>query len=215
MARRRGLVIGCASACGLMLAGVSVGVASEATKIMYVAPVNRHGVPLPGWRVTSRVRGTCDAGSDSVPGPVYRCFAGNSVLDPCWADRVEEGTVLCPVEPWSGELVKLTTTAGLPPSTQRVPASLGFPWAVQLSSGKRCVAVQGAHEEYDGRVVGYTCVHGLRHGLSLLRGMDRAHEPWTFDSASWTGQEYVPGPTETVMIAWYGGPAPNSDRATP
>jgi hypothetical protein len=42
--------------------------------------------------------------------------------------------------------------------------------------------------------------------------MHQSQEPWTFDSAIWTGKEYIPGPTETVRIAWYGGPSPAAKR---
>ncbi len=68
------------------------------------------------------------------------------------------------------------------------------------------MAAQGAHDQYLGRVVDYACGH--RYRLVLLRGMHRSREPWSFDSAIWTGKRYVRGPQETVRIAWYGGPAP-------
>ncbi len=179
---------------------------TTATKVLYVAPVNRSGHPLADVRIIIDVRGTCEPGSDSVPGPVYRCFdAGNSILDPCWADRGHAGSVLCMEEPWSQSVVELDTRR-LPTSTQLVPRSLSYPWGVKLANGEKCLAAQGAHDEYRGRVVDYSCGH--RFHLVLLRGIDQSHEPWTYDSAVWTGAKYIPGPTETVRIAWYGGPRP-------
>jgi hypothetical protein len=179
---------------------------SAATKVVYVAPVDPSGHPLPNVRIVSDVRGTCEPGSDSVPGPVYRCFdTGNSILDPCWADHEHAGSVLCMGKPWSQTVVRLDTRR-LPTSTQSVPRSLSYPWGVKLANGAKCLAAQGTHDQYRGRVVDYYC--GRSFHLVLLRGIHRAHEPWTYDSAIWTGMKYTPGPSEAVSIAWYGGPAP-------
>jgi hypothetical protein len=179
---------------------------SPATKVVYVAPVNQGGRPLPGVRITLRLTGgNCEPGSDSVPGPVYRCFVGNSILDPCWADSEHARAVLCMTEPWSQTAVELQTR-GLPASTQPVPRSLSYPWGVKLANGEECIADQGAHDEYRGRVVDYSCGH--RFHLVLLRGIHQSHEPWTYDSAIWTGTKNITGPTETVSVAWYGGPQP-------
>jgi hypothetical protein len=196
-----------------MILATAPGVLASApapTKVVYVAPVDSHGRPLPNLTIFIDVRGTCEPGSDSVPGPVYRCFdVGNSVLDPCWADKDHAGAVLCMPSPWSQNVVELDTKA-LPASTEPVPKSLAFPWGVQLANGEKCLAAQGAHDEYRGRVVDYAC--GKTYRLVLLRGMHQSQEPWTFDSAIWTGKEYIPGPTETVRIAWYGGPSPAAKR---
>jgi hypothetical protein len=198
---------------GLALAAAAAGIAAgpTATRIVYVAPVDARGHPVASDLILVATKGTCEAGSDSVPGPVYRCFNDdNTVLDPCWAARglvldPHHRAVLCMPFPWSRYVVRLDSS-GLPPSTQPVPRSLSFPWGVRLANGDNCIALQGAHDQYRGRVVDYACGSGYR--LVLLRGMHHSHEPWTFDSAIWDGKSYSPGPTETVSLAWYGGPAP-------
>ena len=177
----------------------------------YVTPVDRSGQPLGGLRVVLHARGSCEVGSDSVPGPVYRCFEANFVIDPCWADRAHSGSVLCMVEPWSDRVMELDTGHPLPASDQPVPTSLAYPWGVKLANGERCLAAQGAHDIYRGRAVDYFCGHAFH--LVLLRGMHMSHEPWSFDSAIRTGTKYIPGPRETVRIAWYGGPAPEGRAA--
>jgi hypothetical protein len=96
------------------------------TKVIYVAPVNRSGQPLPGLRIFLDVRGHCEAGSDSVPGPTYRCFEANSILDPCWADSAHAGSVLCMEEPWATSVVQLDTGHRLPASDYQVPKSLSL-----------------------------------------------------------------------------------------
>jgi hypothetical protein len=178
----------------------------SATKVSYVAPVNRSGQPVPGLRIIRDVRGHCEPGSDSVPGPAYRCFEGNSILDPCWADRAHAGSVVCMEEPWSKTVTLLRTGRRLPASDYPVPASLNYPWGVKLAHGEECLAAQGAHDMFRGRVVDYFC--GDRFHLVLLRGKHRLHEPWSFDSAVWTGHRYVAGSRQLVEVAWYGGPAP-------
>jgi len=178
---------------------------SAATRVIYVAPVDANAQPLAGVSVSLDVRGKCEPGSDSVPGPVYRCFdVGNSILDPCWADHAEVGSVLCLEAPWSQTVVKLDTGIPLPPNNEPVPTSQSHPWGVRLASGETCLAAQGAHDRFRGRVVDYAC--GKRYRLVLLRGMHHSHEPWSFDSAIWTGTKYVAGRRQAVRVAWFGGP---------
>lgn len=200
---------------GVALAAAASGFAASATatKVVYVAPVDAQGRQLPSITVLVATKGSCEAGSDSVPGPVYRCFNDdNNVLDPCWAARglfpaTSHRSVLCMEYPWVPYVVRLDT-AGLPASTQAVPKSLSFPWGVKLANGENCLAAQGAHDNYKGRVVDYYCGRTFR--LVLLRGIHQSSEPWTFDSAIWNGKSYSPGPNEPVRIAWYGGPAPRT-----
>lgn len=189
-----------AGALGTSASGLS------ATKVIYVAPVNQSGQLLSTLRISLDVDGHCEPGSDSVPGPTYRCFEANSILDPCWADRSHAGSVLCMQEPWSETVVQLDTGHRLPASNYPVPKSLSYPWGVELATGEECLAAQGAHDMFRGRVVDYSCGH--RFHLVLLRGMHQSREPWSYDSAIWTGENYVTGPSETVKIAWYGGPTP-------
>ena len=205
MARRSFLL---AASIALVVAAALGATASglRATKVIYVAPVNRSGQPLPSVRIFLDVRGHCEPGSDSVPGPIYRCFEANSILDPCWADRAHAGFVLCIEEPWSDTVVQLDTAHRLPLSNDPVPRSLRYSWGVEIANGEKCIADQGAHDMFRGRVVDYSCGHAFH--LVLLRGMHQSHEPWSFDSAVWTGHSYVAGPRETVKVAWYGGPAP-------
>jgi hypothetical protein len=205
MARRSLLLVASIAIVAAGALGASASGASTTT-VIYVAPVNQSGQPLPGLRTFLDVRGHFEPGSDSVAGPTYRCFEANSILDPCWADGAHAGSVLCMEEPWSETVVQLDTGHRLPASNYPVPKSLGYPWGVKLANGEKCLAAQGAHDMFRRRVVDYSCGH--RFHLVLLRAMHRSLEPWSFDSAVWTGQGYVAGPRETVKVAWYGGPAP-------
>lgn len=203
---------------GLLSAGLVVGISTsssagsaspQATTVVFVAPVDRHARPLSSDSIVVAVRGTCEPGSDSVGGPVYRCFTDdNSVLDPCWAAHVpydpSPHALLCMPAPWSTDVVLLDSKA-LQPSTYPVPSQLAYPWAVQLTNGLQCIAVQGAHDRYNSRVVDYSC--GRPERLVLLRGIDQNHPLWTFDSARRIrlGTNFAAGPTMSVRTAWFAG----------
>jgi hypothetical protein len=197
-----------ALAVGLLSVAATGSAAPTPTKVVYVAPVEASGKALASDIVLVSTKGTCEPGSDSVPGPVYRCVNDdNSALDPCWAANIPDEhhrAVLCMPWPWSRIVVQVDSTTPLPASTQSVPHSTAFPWGVRLANGENCLAAQGARRAYRGRVVDYFC--GSTFHLVLLRGLHQATQPWTFDSAIWNGTSYTPGPVETVRVAWFGGP---------
>lgn len=173
--------------------------ANAATKVNYVAPVDANGDPIEGLTITRTVRGHCETGSDSVPGPTYRCFFGNYIEDPCWADVTNPGSVLCMTQPWSNTAVRIYTS-DLEYSAAPVPRRLGYPWGVELADGERCLAVQGAHDQFRGHVVDYSC--GIDYvGRVLLRGMHFTRPNWSFDSAFWNAKKYLPGRRVYVRVA--------------
>ena len=199
--RRTMIAIGAAL---VVLAGCGAGEA--ATSVVYVAPVDANGDPVEGLAITRTVHGHCEPGSDSVPGPTYRCFFGNYIADPCWVDATTPGSVLCMTQPWAKTAIRLFGSI-LEYSFEPVPKRLNYPWGVELSTGERCVALQGAHDEYRRRVVDYSC--GIDYvGRVLLRGMHFTQPLWSFDSAFWTGKKYLPRARVTARVAWYGGPSP-------
>jgi hypothetical protein len=177
------------------------------TTITDVAPVSAAGQPRPGEEIIDRGTAQCEAGSDSA-GQAYRCFSENGIYDPCWLDNADPGqaTVLCQEQPWSTTIFRFSIPAGglgsfLGPAE---PIDLGFPWGVQLSDGEQCIAEQGAHGSFDGKVVDYAC--GAKYGHVLLRTLNRSSPSWTYQSAYAHGTSYTPGPVEHVSIAWYANP---------
>lgn len=187
----------------------SCATAQAVTSVVYVAPVDANGDPVEGLTITRTVHGHCEPGSDSVPGPTYRCFFGNYIADPCWVDATDPGSVLCMTQPWSKTVVRVYVIE-LEPSSEPVPKGLSYPWGVELTDGEKCVAFQGAHDEFEGRVVDYGCGGAYLHGgRVLLRGLHRSGPLWSFDSAWWTGKKYQGRKRVQVRIAWYGGPSPS------
>jgi hypothetical protein len=180
------------------------------TRVVQVAPVDSAYQPVPGIVVQSRgVAEECGAGSDSV-GNAYRCFSGNGVYDPCWTDSSSAvPAVLCQGRPWEKRAYRFTLAQGGLQPFYGPPLHIGTyePWGVELTTGERCVASQGAHDSFGRRVVDYYCEGkgGGRDDRVLLRGIHRSHGRWRIDSATYNAKrgKYKSGPTVGIATAWY------------
>jgi hypothetical protein len=194
---------------GVALLAIAAGVAAAAsppTKLVFAAPVTSQHRQLSTDVVTSTHRGSCEPGSDVLTGPVYRCGFGNYVVDPCWA--VQSGSapatsVLCLLDPWSDHVIRLNTGKKLPRSPDAAVYSPAYPWAVQLDTGMRCLAAQGAHSYFGKRVIDYYCDQD--GSIALLGGMKTTGGVARLDSVITTGSHTKLGPVEAVATAWYGG----------
>ena len=183
-------------------AGASPSTAAPRTQQVHVSPVTAAGARVAGFRVTSRAaHAQCSAGSEAI-GQAYRCFAGNTVYDPCWAEKAASPTVLCVAEPWLHTAARLQVSSPLGPIPAEGGGGPGEPWGLQLASGQRCVLAQGAHGTFDGKVVDYYCTPSL----SLLRGLDRGSASWTARSVIDKSGRLSSGRTEQIAIVWYGNP---------
>jgi pimeloyl-ACP methyl ester carboxylesterase len=180
---------------------------TQPTATVDLAPVSATGQPKPGEAIVSGGTAQCEAGSDAVS-QAYRCFSANEIADPCWLDNAgpTQATVLCQEQPWSSQIVRLTVPAGGLEAFSGAPQpiDLGFPWGVQLSDGERCIAIQGTHDSFHGKVVDYACGSGYDH--VLLRSLNRSSSSWTYQSAYFRGSSYITGPVEHVSTAWYASP---------
>jgi hypothetical protein len=185
--RRLGLGLSTALALVLALAGVLVaggtssgrpagatGRRTVATRTIRISPVTHRGVLRSGWRVTSRrPHGSCEAGSEAVGDGAYRCFAGNLVLDPCWAQR-DGDHVVCAASPWRRVVARI--------GVRRLPVVRGVPrnvWGIRLVAGRHCTYLQGASGVVDGQRVNYAC--GRR--LYLYGEPDRSTPHWRIGAA--------------------------------
>jgi hypothetical protein len=120
-----------------------------------------------------RSRGTCLAGSEAVGEGAYRCFAGNLVLDPCWAER-DGGHVLCAASPWR----RVAARVGV----RHLPAVHGVPrniWGIRLVAGRECIFQQGATGVVHRQRINYFC--GRR--LYLYGEPDRSTPRWRIGAA--------------------------------
>ena len=116
------------------------------------------------------VHGQCWTTSIAAPGATaYRCFQGNKILDPCFApaSRAVPLQLACLATPWSRAL--LLQVNGNLPTPDRTGAA-GRPWAIQLSSGVRCVASTGTVPAVAGVNLTYHCADGGNAAISDTGG---------------------------------------------
>jgi hypothetical protein len=155
---------------GLLLAGC-------ASKHPSAAPSQRLAAATPHGTVTKSFQAYTAAGqlagqvgdvatgncwTTSVAAPVagaYRCFAGNKILDPCFAapGKANDRQVACFASPWADAIV-LTLTSDLPAPGSGPGATR--PWAFQLGNGARCVASTGTVPAVLGVNLEYHCTNG-------------------------------------------------------
>jgi hypothetical protein len=95
-------------------------------------------------RVVSTTQGNCPDQSSATSRPdAYRCFAGNEVADPCFADTESAGSnqVACVGAP--NEVMVVTLTSPLSPSAPDT-ATEDPPFLLILADGTACHASTGA-----------------------------------------------------------------------
>jgi hypothetical protein len=140
-----------------------------------------------------RRRGDCNSNSFiNSRSDAWRCFVGNTILDPCFEDPVFDREVLCVPSPWarSGTLVR----SRLYPD-DRFPLSRTRPWALRLATGRGCVSVSGATNVVRGRRLNYICRH-FTTGPFLFGVPNRSRPTWTI----MLGRIYEPKRFKRVRI---------------
>jgi hypothetical protein len=185
-------------------ASSSAGPGSSATTARHTfAPYDASG-QLTAAVVGAHRQGTCWTTSIAVPiAGVYRCFADNEILDPCFAPAVETTpvTLACFADPWHPGTL-LTVRGSLPKDDPQLTD--GHPWALQLANGARCVDITGVVPTVDGTAVEYVCGSGRVAGIAdtaagaVTARYGTMHGPLHAEQirAEWRGRSYRIGPTD-------------------
>lgn len=113
---------------------------------------------VPALPRAARLAGHCWTRSIAAPGraDTYRCMAGDSIYDPCFAPP-RAHAVVCDVNPTSrnpGFAMRLTQPL---PNEPVFRSSIVMPWLVQLADGEVCVPLTGTHEAIGRETIGYEC----------------------------------------------------------
>jgi hypothetical protein len=153
-----------------------------------------HGVVVPN--VSQVEPGYCWESSNVTPRlDAWRCFIGNSILDPCFSSEFANN-VVCPM-PWSHTAVEINLTKPLPrPSNHAAPSLRLQPWAIETTSGATCMSASGAAPVLHGKRLNYLC----SSRLGLWGEPNRKTEPWTILSAPPSAQEL--SHHAAIMRAW-------------
>jgi hypothetical protein len=185
------------------------------TYVIAVEPVDANHQPVAGLKIEERGTGICFTASDFA-GNVYRCSGGRFIYDPCWKDDADPSAtaVLCQGAPWDDHLYHLTLRQPRLPSFLSPPVVIGGDnaWGLELTTGERCLIVQGAHsyvgnppgEVPDSHVVDYYCQSktGKPEARVLLRGIDRSNPRWRITTYG-TKRGNKLGPKVGIAKAWY------------
>jgi hypothetical protein len=142
---------------GHRTAVVSAG--TSVTAMRTFVPFRSDGAPAAG--VAAHRSGTCFTTSITVATrDAYRCIAGNTLLDPCFARSQDARNLYCYAGPWS-DATRLHLTKSLA-STVGAAAPIRFthPWAIRLSGGIQCVASGGTTDVVRGIALSYQCDTG-------------------------------------------------------
>lgn len=88
----------------------------------------------------------------------WRCMTDNKQYDPCFARRFgSKQDVICVQSPWITRGIKIKLEHSLDNNLhQDLDVSKDYPWALELSDGVKCVAIQ-THEKFDGLPIRYQC----------------------------------------------------------
>jgi hypothetical protein len=186
------------------------------TLVTYISVINGAGRLNPGYEVRGLEHGSCEYGSpalESSPIPVYMCATDGSTYLTCWylaPTRPNSAIAACLPLLWSKYVTEVSTTAvPVTPVHAGTSTNLNWPWAVQLTTGKRCLPGPGPGQVISGLgIVDYYC-GGPAFGL--LDHANRNHALWTFKSVrESTSGKYVLAGQIAVGRAWFAGPATRS-----
>jgi len=150
----------------IVWAAIAPVTASAATRQLAYRPLDPDGTLRDGLSVDRRVTpGACDRASKVVT-HAFECLeSGAFIREPCYRDeRRQSLSLLCVSDPWAHAAIGFDVPA-LP--SPRPPVRR--PWALELASGLRCVAIELGRADVTvvaGRRLSFECT-------PLLGGIDR------------------------------------------
>ncbi|HZT90752.1 MAG TPA: hypothetical protein VFA05_01805 [Gaiellaceae bacterium] len=158
---RSRLAVALALVAALVAIAPAAGAARRATT-KHVFAAFEAGALARGLHVVKEVRGSCWTGSEATDrSDSWRCMSGNFIYDPCFSSATPGTTshVICASSPFVRGVVELVLTKRLPYAYGNAHhrATASAPWAVRLTNGVACVALQGATGAIAGMRIGYAC----------------------------------------------------------
>jgi hypothetical protein len=134
------------------------------TQVITYAPWAAPGMLARGISAASTQSGSCFTTSSATTAPgAYRCFVGNNLYDPCFADATSgAGQAACPSPENPDSVIVIRLTAPLPkPATS--PGS-PIPWLLVLANGQHCQTITGTGGTLGGKNEAYGCAAGSVYG---------------------------------------------------
>jgi hypothetical protein len=149
-------------------------------------------------QVTKTLTGRCFSGSlEADRNDAWRCLSKNFLYDPCFSSKKARGIVLCPGAAWKRSGVQIKLTKGLEFGNRRTPSTKGRPWAMETTSGLKCV-LEGMGPFISPKVFGdYAC----KNPTWLWGQPNRKTQPWTISVAPAGAKKLTT--KAKVWIAWF------------
>lgn len=179
-----------------LVAAASASATSSTTTHIYQAFTSSG---KPAIKITKTVKGICVGGSSATDrNDAWRCFGGNFVYDPCFSSSKAKGILVCPGNPWSRSGVELKVSGKLQFPDKQKPSTSGMPWAIQTTTGLKCVIATGATTVLQKQRLNYIC---MKSKDGLWGSPSRKHEPWKIDIAPSTATKL--SKTVAIKTAWF------------
>jgi hypothetical protein len=168
------------------------------TSINLYSPFTIGGQIAAGVHIKQIVHGSCWTTSIAdYRADAYRCFVGNEIHDPCFANAANAVFVLCPLYMPTSPVLRIDLTKRLPATTANGDPTRYSPWALQLINARWCEILSGATGLIAGMRINYGCVGGG----TLLGNPRRGAATWTiFYTAGSTGHNFQAVP---IRAAWW------------
>jgi hypothetical protein len=148
----------------LVLAFAGSGSAAESqTQASVYEAFDAHGNVVGHLRTAS---GHCFTSSEVTSrDDAFRCLLGNALFDPSLRSPNGRAIVVWPI-PGNESGTEIRLRSPLPAQSSHTPASLALqPWALETTSGARCLLAGGASSLIDGKRLNYFCGAGAKYGL--------------------------------------------------
>lgn len=158
------------------------------TSLHLYAPFSGGSVAA-GIRIARTTSGYCWTTSIAdARGDAFRCFVGNNIHDPCFADQTGSAHyVLCPLYTPAAKVLRINLTKKLPLNSASGDPTRYPPWALKTVSGKWCTRFTGA----TGNVAGMAMTYGCTGGGLLLGSPRRSTTTWKiFYASSYKAKQY-------------------------
>lgn len=168
---------------------------AEDTELNLYRPLTEGTKNLP-LTVSAKKMGECRIQSQLIKREdAWRCVAEGKIYDPCFVQRFGSHLeAVCPESPWSTQGIQITVATPLDNSKhEALDMSRGYPWAIELSNGEKCQAIE-TKETYDGLPVRYSC----NHESTLIGHVQRCENTWKMLHHASNGVETV-----QIKKAWF------------
>lgn len=180
---------------GILAIFCSALVFAADTELNFYRPLTESPKQVP-MTVVAQKAGTCARQSELIKREdAWSCVAEGKVYDPCFVQPY--GThreAICPESPWSQQGIKITVAAPLDNRRHEIlDMSRTLPWAIELSTGEKCKAVE-SNRQYDGLPVHYQC----EGNTELIGHVQRCNEPWKMLQHAANGVDTV-----DIAKAWF------------